>query len=117
MSGRKIGAEAAYLRTIIVAPFQTLVWLQLAKMGCNVPIASLRESLADENLTLCERSWAAFALAEVFKGRGEHHAALEASERGNRMIKEFNKESIDSVQESRDFEGSLTFVRDLAALA
>ncbi|MAE47403.1 MAG: hypothetical protein CMJ86_10985 [Planctomycetes bacterium] len=117
MLGRKIEAEAAYLRTIIVAPSQTLVWLQLVNMGCNVPIGSLRESLVDENLTLRERSWAAFALAEVFKGRGEHHAALEASERGSRLIKEFNKESIDSVQESRGFEGSPTLVRDMAVLA
>ncbi|MEO2147084.1 MAG: hypothetical protein ABGY32_14400 [bacterium] len=73
--------------------------------------------MADENLTLRERSWAAFALAEVLKGRGEHPAALEASERGKRMIKDFKKESIDSVQESSNFEESPTLVRDMAVLA
>lgn len=117
MLGRKIEAEAAYLRTIIVAPYQTLAWLHLVKMGCNVSIRNLEETLADENLSLRERSGAAFALAEVLKRRGEYPAAIEVSERGDRMIKDFNKESIESKQEPSNFEESLAFVRDMAVLA
>lgn len=127
MLGRSEEAERAYYHTLEVAPQQTASWMHLVKMGCDVSSDALQASLRNKSLSLRERSGAAFALGEVLKRRGEHQAAFDSFERGNRMIgvpydpevpalfanrmiNAFTRESIERVQSISDEEASPIFI-------